>query len=602
MPQRTSWSALVAIGAIGAAVLGVPARASARISAYPSPGTRVASPRTRLNFRGVAPAALGTISVSGSVTGAHSGHVEAHSDGDGASFVPDKPFAQGERVTVRTDLDVAGGRHGAYAIRIAHQGRPLRPPARQPPLLLHGRGVLRPHSRHDLAIPQVTASAPHGRAPAGDLFLSEFDSPGQAGPGQHGPLVVGGDGTPIWFHPLPTGQTATDVRVQQYDGQPVMTWWQGFVNAGVGNGVGEVFDRSYRRIATIRAGDGYAADPHELQLTSRGTALVTSENPVVWDTSGIGGARRAVVLDSVVQEVEVKTGLVRFEWHSLDHVPVRESHVPPHKVDGHVDDYFHVNSASETPDGNLLVSSRNTWTIYKVARADGHVQWRLGGKRSSFSLGRGVSFAWQHDARVAGNGTITLFDDGAAPAVHSASRAIAVGLDTKRHRAWLVHDYRHRGPSLLANSQGSYQDLPGGDVLVGWGSERYENGLRPARRARARLPLPGGRRVLPRVSDAVAARSADETGARREQRARAHTRLRELERRGRRRALAGARGHGREHAEAGRIRAPQRLRDGDDDRGGARRRRAGARRARNGARDLRRARPEGGLSGGAPSG
>lgn len=474
MPQRTSWSALVAIGAIGAAVLGVPARASARISAYPSPGTRVASPRTRLNFRGVAPAALGTISVSGSVTGAHSGHVEAHSDGDGASFVPDKPFAQGERVTVRTDLDVAGGRHGAYAIRIAHQGRPLRPPARQPPLLLHGRGVLRPHSRHDLAIPQVTASAPHGRAPAGDLFLSEFDSPGQAGPGQHGPLVVGGDGTPIWFHPLPTGQTATDVRVQQYDGQPVMTWWQGFVNAGVGNGVGEVFDRSYRRIATIRAGDGYAADPHELQLTSRGTALVTSENPVVWDTSGIGGARRAVVLDSVVQEVEVKTGLVRFEWHSLDHVPVRESHVPPHKVDGHVDDYFHVNSASETPDGNLLVSSRNTWTIYKVARADGHVQWRLGGKRSSFSLGRGVSFAWQHDARVAGNGTITLFDDGAAPAVHSASRAIAVGLDTKRHRAWLVHDYRHRGPSLLANSQGSYQDLPGGDVLVGWGSERYE--------------------------------------------------------------------------------------------------------------------------------
>jgi len=474
MPQRTSWSAVVAIAAIGAAVLGVPARASARVFAYPSPGSRLASPRTRINLRGVAPSALGTISVTGSVTGAHSGHLEAHSDGRGASFVPDRPFAQGERVTVRTGLDVAGGHGGAYAIRIAHQGPPLHPSPRQPPLVLHGRGVERPHSRHDLAIPHVTATAPRGRTPAGDLFLSEFDSPGRIGPGQHGPLVVAGDGTPIWFHPLPQGRVATDVRVQQYDGQPVMTWWQGFVNAGVGNGVGEVFDRSYRRIATVRAGDGYAADPHEMQLTARGTALVTSENPVVWDTSGIGGARRAVVLDSVVQEVEVKTGLVRFEWHSLDHVPVRESHLPPHKVDGHVDDYFHVNSVSETPDGNLLVSSRNTWTVYKVARADGSVQWRLGGKRSSFALGRGVPFAWQHDARVAADGTITLFDDGAAPAVHTASRAIAIGLDTKRHRAWLVHDYRHHSPSVLANSQGSYQDLPGGDVLVGWGSERYE--------------------------------------------------------------------------------------------------------------------------------
>ncbi|HEX5146858.1 MAG TPA: arylsulfotransferase family protein, partial [Conexibacter sp.] len=473
--MRTTSRWTLAATAVALLVLSVPqARASASVvHVYPSPGTRVASRRTQLSFRGVAPGALGAVSVVGSVTGAHAGRVEAHSDGQGASFVPDAEFAPGETVTVHTALDVEGAAGGTFAIGIATPGPALHPPARQPPLRLTGAGLVRPHSRHDLVAPLVHASAPHGRTAPGDLFLGVFDAPGELGPGQHGPMITDAAGGLVWFHPLPAGDTALDVREQQYGGQPVLTWWQGFVNAGVGDGVGEIFDTSYRRIATVSAGDGYAADPHELQLTPRGTALVVVTNPVVWDLSGIGGARRAVVLDDVVQEIDVKTGLVLYEWHSLDHVAVRDSYVPPRRVDGHVDDYFHVNSVSETPDGNLLVSGRNTWTVYKLARADGRVLWRLGGKRSSFAMGAGAGFAWQHDARVAADGTITLFDDGAAPAVHRASRAIAVGIDTKRHRAWLSREYRHGGPSLLADSQGSMQDLAGGDVLVGWGSERY---------------------------------------------------------------------------------------------------------------------------------
>ena len=213
-----------------------------------------------------------------------------------------------------------------------------------------------------------------------------------------------------------------------------------------------------------------------------------------------------------------------------------------------------------------------------------------------------MSFAWQHDARVAGDGTITLFDDGAAPAVHSASRAIAVGLDTKRHRAWLVHDYRHRGPSLLANSQGSYQDLPGGDVLVGWGSERYgpvyaRHGARvrdyrfPAGDESYRAyPMPW--QPDPPTRPALAASSAHG-------RTRVYASWNGADGVVRWRVLAGT--------DASTLKPVASVRrsgfeNGDDDRGGARRRRAGARRARNGARDLRRARPEGGLSGGAPSG
>ncbi|HEX4805650.1 MAG TPA: arylsulfotransferase family protein [Conexibacter sp.] len=469
MLHRWSWGALALVLVLA---LGCGSAAASVVDVYPSPGTQFASPRTQLSFRGVAPDKVGAISVSGSVTGSHSGHVVAHSDGRGASFVPDKPFAQGETVTVRTSLPVHLGHLGAYTIRIATQGPPIRPVARNPPLLLRGPGLQWFHSRHDLTAATLTASRARGATAPGDLFTGLFSAPFQLGPGKPGPAIFDTNGRLIWFHPVPHGQVALDVKVQQYQGKPVLTWWQGFVNVGVGVGAGRIFDTSYRQIATVSAGDGYGADPHEFKLTPRGTALLVVENPVVQDLSAIHGAKRAIVLDSVVQEIDVKTGLVLFEWHSLDHVAVTESYNATPTMDGHGDDYFHINSVDDTPDGGLIVSARNTWAIYKVSRADGAVQWRLNGKRSSFRMLPGSTFAWQHDARVQPDGTVTLFDDEAAPAMAKTSRGIGLGLDTHAHRAWLRHEYRP-SPPTLANSQGNIQMLANGDALVGWGSSPY---------------------------------------------------------------------------------------------------------------------------------
>ena len=469
MPHRLSWSALAVAIAVA---LGCGSASASVVDVYPSPGTQFASPHTQLSFRGVAADKLGAISVTGSVTGVHRGRVVADSDGHGASFLPDRPFAQGESVTVRTSLPVHLGRLGAYTIKIATQGPPIGPPARSPPLILHGPGLQFFHSRHDLHPATLTASPAHGSTAPGDLFVGLFAAPFQVGPGQVGPAIFDTNARLIWFHPLPAGQVALDVKVQQYQGRPVLTWWQGFVNAGVGVGAGRIFDSFYRQIATVSAGNGYGADPHEFKLTPRGTALLVVENPIVQDLSGIHGASQAVVLDSVVQEIDVKTGLVLFEWHSLDHVAVAESYNATPTMDGHSDDYFHINSVDDTPDGNLLVSARNTWAIYKVSRADGAVQWRLNGKRSSFRMLPGSRFAWQHDARVQPDGTITLFDDEAAPPMAKTSRGIGIGIDTHAHRAWLRHEYRP-SPPTLANSQGNVQALPTGDVLVGWGASPY---------------------------------------------------------------------------------------------------------------------------------
>jgi hypothetical protein len=135
-------------------------------------------------------------------------------------------------------------------------------------------------------------------------------------------------------------------------------------------------------------------------------------------------------------------------------------------------DYFHINSIDVQPNGDLLISARNTWAAYDVDARSGKVRWRLEGKRSSFALGPGTRTAWQHDARRQPDGTITFFDNGASPSVHPQSRAIALRLDTARMTATLVRAEDHSTP-LVAGSQGNVQALTGGDWMVGWGEVPY---------------------------------------------------------------------------------------------------------------------------------
>jgi arylsulfotransferase ASST len=185
---------------------------------------------------------------------------------------------------------------------------------------------------------------------------------------------------------------------------------------------------------------------------------------------------RGTAIGGVVQELALPSGRLLFEWRSLDHVTVDETHAV---FDGHPLDYFHVNSIDLTHDGNLLVSARNTWAVYKVSRTTGEVLWRLGGKKSSFEMGKGTVFAWQHDARHHGNGLISIFDDGAAPQVEPQSRALLIALDGKRGRARLVRKYTHRPGRLVTKFMGNAQVLGNGNVVVGWGNEPYVTEFAP---------------------------------------------------------------------------------------------------------------------------
>jgi arylsulfotransferase ASST len=320
------------------------------------------------------------------------------------------------------------------------------------------QAYLRFHSRPDLKPPLIDIVKRTRFTSAGFIFIAPKKDVVQAGP-----LIFDNRGRLIWFAPLGT-RPATDFRVQRYRGRPVLTWWRGRSEGGEELAHWNIYDTSYRLIKRVYPKKGLPADIHEFSITSRNTALYTMYHKLT--------VRSRPVLEGVIQEVDLRTGRLLFEWHSLDHVALAESYYKLPRNPSFSFDYFHINSIEVDTDGNLLVSARNTHTIYKINRKTGSIMWRLGGKRSDFTFRREVRFAWQHDARRQPDGTLTLFDNAAAPKVRSQSRGLVLRLDTKEMRAELVHTYVHE-PPILAVDQANMQRLPNGHFLIGWGHEPY---------------------------------------------------------------------------------------------------------------------------------
>jgi hypothetical protein len=205
--------------------------------------------------------------------------------------------------------------------------------------------------------------------------------------------------------------------------------------------------------------------------------LITIYSKVQRDLSGVGGPVDGVVLDGIVQEIDIETGEVLFEWHSLDHIGLEESlYEPPPDLKAAFD-YFHINSIDPIPGGCLLISARRTCAVYKVDRKTGEVVWRLGGEQSDFEMGYGTRTDWQHDARRHPDGTITIFDNGGVQK-DIQSRGIVVEVDEDDMIATLAGEYTHPD-KILAATQGNLQVLPNGNVFVGWGSEPFYSEFGP---------------------------------------------------------------------------------------------------------------------------
>ena len=329
------------------------------------------------------------------------------------------------------------------------------------------------------APPPVTILTTTAHTAPGDIFITPT---GDSGTYANGPEILDRQGGIVWFHPIPAGQTAADFRTQTYRGRPVLTFWQGTGLGGLATGTDYIYNDHYQPVATVNAGNGLSADGHEFLITPWNTALIVAYTPATANLTSIGGPVNQTVINGVVQEIDIRTGRVLFQWNSADHVPYSQSEQPLPASPGTPWDWFHINAVHFDTDGNLLIDARDTWTAYKVSRFTGRIIWQLGGKASSFAVraapgqsldNAGEIFAWQHDPEAVGHDEYTFLDnESAGTPEFSVTRAVTVKLDERSRVATLVaSDNQPEG--LVAPSQGNAQTTPNGDILTGWGALPY---------------------------------------------------------------------------------------------------------------------------------
>lgn len=333
----------------------------------------------------------------------------------------------------------------------------------------------------------------------GLIFLAPYAFSANAIYGQPGSLILDNEGNPVWFRPLDNANLMnTDFRVQTLYGKPVLTFWQGtlvtpptYTNAPGGSSEPGscyyILDKSYKIVKTVKAHKGYISDIHEFLITPDNTALLLSTKMVPMDLTPYGGPENGFVQDFAVQEIDLKTDKLLFFWSALDHIPLTDSFEPASSATetGNVWDAYHFNSISITECRNeILLSGRNTWTLYRICKGTGGIIWKLGGKRSDFIIEPEARFSWQHDARSLPNDVITLFDDNCCesatiPPETPPAHGLVLQLDLKEKSASLKRSYFHN-PNLQVSSEGNVQTLKNGNRFIGWGQSQYYSEFLPA--------------------------------------------------------------------------------------------------------------------------
>jgi hypothetical protein len=345
-----------------------------------------------------------------------------------------------------------------------------------------------------------------GKLAHGDFMLANFKDLALAEPmvGEGGPLILNRYMQPVWFLPIPLKVTksgksvigsngTTNLRAQTLDGKPVLSWWQGSANNAGATLSGEdiVVNQHYQTVARLRAqgptgckGSAcWVISEHEFLIEGH-NAWVTAYRDVPMNLTKYGGPANGTVIDTAVQEYDLTKPAGSppiFSWDALNpggtpHIPLSDSHSKPPKTG--IWDAYHENSISPSS-GSFVVSMRNDWTAYDVDIASGKVVWKLSGdpKQSTFKVPSGARFQWQHDVQLHPGGVVSMFDDHCcgvtgsgtlAPPTGSA-RGLVLKLNFAKHTAALVHSYGH-GSGFFVPFLGSTELVPGGNVVVGWGT------------------------------------------------------------------------------------------------------------------------------------
>ncbi|KAM0556863.1 hypothetical protein ACHAPJ_005535 [Fusarium lateritium] len=354
-------------------------------------------------------------------------------------------------------------------------------------------------SRPDLAPPRLNITIPAtDQVEPGYIFISPFagypDTPTeQHGPRQAGPYIFRDNGDLVWSGYGIYSIWATNFQAGRWKGKDILFSFEGDHNAGYGHGHGHItiLDQHYETIRELRAGNHKLVDKHEFHIINEETGLIQIYQPVPRDLRKWGAKpEQQWIVNAIIQELDISTGKLLFEWFSLDHVQPDEAVLPinPGQAGSGYNssdawDYFHINSVDKDAQGNYLISARDACAVHKINGTDGSIIWRLHGRRSDFHVPDNAKFCFQHHARWLSQEddveVISLYDNSAHGTEHSGGSEVHTAptssgkilrLNTTSWTAELVAGY-FPPDDLLSKSQGSTQVLPGGNVIVGWGSE-----------------------------------------------------------------------------------------------------------------------------------
>jgi Arylsulfotransferase (ASST) len=311
--------------------------------------------------------------------------------------------------------------------------------------------------------------------------------------GEAGPLILDRNLQPVWFFPVGTNQFASNLEAQTYNGKPVLSWWQGVVTGTGDTTSGEdvVVDQHYRTLATLKGANGWIISEHEL-IISGANAWVTAYKNVPMNLKPYGGSANGVVVDTAVQEYNLKTGQLLYTWDALNpggtpNVPLSQSQQKA--FPGIPWDAYHLNSIQLTGHGTFLVSLRNTWSAYLVNRTTNGIEWTLSGNPSlsTFRLPAAAQFHWQHDVQMHKGNVVSVFDDACCAitgvsasgkveygAKSGPTRGLVLKLNPTAHTGSLIGQYvRTKNESFDTVYLGNTDLLPDGNVAVGWGSQPF---------------------------------------------------------------------------------------------------------------------------------
>jgi hypothetical protein len=317
-----------------------------------------------------------------------------------------------------------------------------------------------------------------GTQPGTYLFLTQDGAFGG------GAGIFQDNGTLIWWL-NGIGPKDHDMSVQHYRGQPYIAVWSGHAPGAGGYGMGSVllYNEHYQLAGHLTISNAYGArgiDLHEFQITPHGDALTGSYTPKWMFVRGHWEWVLGYLVEkwSLYQNSSgIHIGRLLFAWNSLNDVRVSDSHLPSPGRHAAIYDYFHGNGITEAPDGDLLVSARNTWGIYEIndhrgTRGFDHVYWQVGAAHDS-KLAQ--PWCYQHNIAALGHGVYSLYDDGGfgpgclPGSTQHPARGLIFSVNTSRRpvRLHLIKAFTHN-PPIYTGFTGSMQVLSNGDALIDW--------------------------------------------------------------------------------------------------------------------------------------